>query len=180
MRGRRTLATRNRLAGLLSLALCVSNAGGAEPGGNAQALPSEIASILTKPGNSLPSTERPAPTHKMDTVTEDPDLRYYPLAKYRKYPETVRSLIRRADMEDDRCRGIFDNETLRACNRREWIMVELENKGWCWGGADVGYLEHWLKCADDPYRPRNYRRTIHLYSEKEIAESANHAGPPKP
>jgi hypothetical protein len=84
---------------------------------------------------------------------DEDDLRYFPLSKYMKYPEKVRALIRRADMENDRCRGRFEgSKTLRACDRRDKIMKDLEHRGWCWGGSDVGYLEHWLKCAEDRYR----------------------------
>jgi hypothetical protein len=94
---------------------------------------------------------------------------------YRKYPIAVRSLIRRTDIEDNHCRGDFgdDPETLRACNRRYYLLIALEKKGWCWGGADVGYLEHWLKCADDPdYRPGGYGSKP-PYSRKDIEEVAH-------
>lgn len=96
------------------------------------------------------------------------ELKYFPLSKYKKYPDSVRSLIRRADIENDRCRGRFNDQTLLACNRRERIMAELEKKGWCWGGSQVGYSRHWLKCADDPYYQPGGHGPDSLYSEGDI------------
>lgn len=85
---------------------------------------------------------------------------------YKQYPIQVRSLIRLTDLEDGRCRGRLGGapETLRACNRRDHLLVLLEKKGWCWGGSHVGYLEHWLRCADDPDYRRDHgrRRNVHL------------------
>lgn len=131
---------------------------GVKADSNAQTLGHEIPPASENSADSTPGmAQRSAEgTESKNEASSDPENSnfYYPLSKYRKYPEEVQSLIRRADIENGRCRGIFDNETLRACNRRELIMIELEKKGWCWGGADVGYLEHWLKCADDPYRTR--------------------------
>ncbi|HEU0309629.1 MAG TPA: hypothetical protein VFR36_00220 [Sphingomicrobium sp.] len=104
------------------------------------------------------------------STADKEDLKYYPISKYEKYPESVRSLIRQADRENDRCRGRFDDQTMYACNRRELIMAELEKMGWCWGGSDVGYLEHWLKCADDPYHMPGGHGPDSLYSDQEIRE----------
>jgi len=84
---------------------------------------------------------------------EEDEGDYYAPSNYVKYPRNVRMLIRRADIENGHCRGGSGDvpETWRACNRRDRLIIELKEKGWCWGGSDVGYLEHWLKCADDPY-----------------------------
>jgi hypothetical protein len=101
-----------------------------------------------------------------DSVPDDSGLRYYPLSKYLKYPKDVRSLIRWADMENGRCRGRFDNETYRACSRCDAIMFELKKKGWCWGGSDVSYLEHWLRCVDDPYYHPDEQEYSSPYSEE--------------
>jgi hypothetical protein len=50
-------------------------------------------------------------------------------------------------------------------------LKELEKKGWCWGGSQYGYLEHWLECADDPhYRPAG---SIPSFSEADIQERAD-------
>lgn len=109
--------------------------------------------------------------HQVVTETES-NADYYAPSNYLKYPDEVRSLIRRADIENGHCRGNSGNnpETLRACNRRERIMAELEKTGWCWGGSQVGYLQHWLKCADDPYyRPGGHGPKF-LYSDEEINE----------
>lgn len=81
---------------------------------------------------------------------------YYSPSNYTKYPKEVRTLIRKAHLENSQCRGGSGNEpaTFLACDRRQKIIAELEKKGWCWGGSHVGYLQHWLRCTDDPdYRP---------------------------
>jgi len=121
---------------------------------------------------------RPSPQLSNQTVVneltaDDPDLKYFPLSKYQKYPVSVRELIRRADLENDRCReGRSDDpETYYSCNRRGRIMDELEKRSWCRGGADVGYLLHWLKCADDPYYPPEGRGPDTPYSEEGIREA---------
>lgn len=93
-------------------------------------------------------------------------------SNYLKYPEEVRSIIRRTDMENDHCRGSGgdDPETLRACNRRYYLLLALEKRGWCWGGGDYGYQEHWLRCRDDPdYRLGQYGAQP-PYSETDIQE----------
>jgi len=97
-------------------------------------------------------------------------LNYYPLSRYGKYPLSVRWLIRKADIEDGQCRGIFDKYTLYACNRREVIMFELEKRGWCYGGSLVGFEMHWLKCADDPYHRPGGHGPDALYTKEEIEE----------
>ena len=106
----------------------------------------------------------------VDYFDED-DLKYFPLSRYEQYPEPVKLLIRQADIENGECRGRFDKNTLRACNRRELIMIELEKRGWCHGGSLVGYEMHWLKCANDPYYIPRDPSLNNLYSEEEIEEA---------
>ena len=99
---------------------------------------------------------------------------YFPLSNYRKYPKNVRSLIRRTEIEDDRCRGRFDSETYLACNQRYYLLLALEKKGWCWGGGDYGYQEHWIRCRDDPhYEPGQYGSKP-PFSDADIEEAASH------
>jgi len=79
---------------------------------------------------------------------------YFPQESYRKYPAQVRELIRRNEMEDGRCSGPEDayQEKYRACNRRHRLLLELERRGWCWGGkTGIGVDNRWLPCSEDPY-----------------------------
>src|SRR5690348_3132932 len=68
--------------------------------------------------------ESPAGTRTADVSLalaprEESALRYFPLRNYRRFPASVRPLLRRADMEQDYCRGSTsdDPEKYRACNR---------------------------------------------------------------
>jgi len=105
--------------------------------------------------------------------------RYYPRARYRRFPAAVRPLLRRADFENAQCRGRGDNPaTYRACNRRWEIMVALERRGWCRGNerrnansAD----DHWLRCSRDrSYRPGQLGAHP-PFSDAEIREMTNEA-----
>jgi hypothetical protein len=102
-------------------------------------------------------------------------LRYYPLRNYRRFPAAIRPLLRRADMEQDHCRGSTgrDPEKYRACNRSWRIMRGLERRGWCWGSerpwrpsAD----EHWLRCSRDPTYRGDNQGPHPPFSEREIRE----------
>lgn len=132
--------------------------------------------LLTACGKDSNNNTQERQSEAIQRAAEDSaaeDLRAYPPTKYTKYPRNVRSPIRSADMENDHCRGGTGNdpETYRACNRRDKIMVELEKKGWCWGGSNVGYLKHWLRCSDDPYYQPSQPASNPPYSEEEIKEA---------
>jgi hypothetical protein len=64
----------------------------------------------------------------------------------------VRALVERETIEDEHCRGSSgdDPETMRACNRRQQLLAQIERKGWCWGGSDIGAEMHWVRCASQP------------------------------
>jgi hypothetical protein len=105
------------------------------------------------------------------------DLKYYPLSRYKAFPTDIRPLLQRAEMENDRCRGNSGDkpETLEACNRRYFVLLELEKRGWCWGGSQYSYKEHWLKCSQDrDYRPGQYGAKPPI-SEDEIQETRRSA-----
>ena len=132
-------------------------------------------------GSTIPGISLSAARRKGGTASEEYQYTadrsqgsYRSPSKYLKYPQEVRLLIRHADTENDHCRGDSgdDPETLRACNRRYYLLLSLERKGWCWGGSHYGYLEHWLKCADDPdYRPGQYGSKP-PFSDDDIREAA--------
>lgn len=129
------------VAGLLLLATaCAANG----PAGNQADVADRNEAATRLPGSSDPKAGQ----------------QYYPVENYRKYPPQVRELIRRFDMEHGRCRSALpdERENDRACNRRHRIMVELEQRGWCWGQGDVELPfsadDYWLPCVEDPtYRP---------------------------
>jgi hypothetical protein len=104
------------------------------------------------------------------------DERYYPPSQYGSFPAIVQILMRHADMDSDQCRGVPVDygEMLRACNRRDRIMIKIEELGYCWGSEKrdpIGADNHWLKCADDPnYLPDQSKITYQPYTEQEIAE----------
>jgi hypothetical protein len=78
-------------------------------------------------------------------------------AHYAQYPLSVRPLIRKADSLNDACRGTRHAETEAVCARRDRLIGQIRSLGWCWGGADFGYLQHWLPCAEDHPGGRGWR-----------------------
>jgi hypothetical protein len=86
---------------------------------------------------------------------DEEERRYFALSNYLRFPSEDRSLLQRADVENARCRGGLGNvpETFRACNRRHCVMLELERRGWCWGGGDSGATDDWVRCSEIPDDP---------------------------
>jgi hypothetical protein len=95
---------------------------------------------------------------------------YFDISRYAEFPPDDRPLLQRADVENSRCRGGLgdDPETYRACNRRHCVMLELEARGWCWGGGDSGATDHWVRCSEIPEDPPLERELP--FSEEEISE----------
>jgi hypothetical protein len=92
------------------------------------------------------------------TIRPNPDLQYYSLSNYRRFPASVRVLMQRSDIEQYHCRGRGDDPaTYRACNRSWRASVELERRGWCDGNERNDAIMadfHWLRCSRDrTYRP---------------------------
>ena len=75
---------------------------------------------------------------------------YFPLSRYQDFPRSVRGLLQRADVEDSVCRDRGNEETMNACNRLHYMLVELERRGWCWGGSDIGADMRWVRCSAEP------------------------------
>ena len=82
--------------------------------------------------------------------------KYYPLSNYKLFPKSTRRLLQREEFENSICRqtGAIDGPSQarvwRHCNARYYVLVALEDKGWCWGGSTTEASKHWIKCADDP------------------------------
>jgi hypothetical protein len=60
------------------------------------------------------------------------------------------TLIKEYYLEDDACRGGDPNllETWHACERRDSIVYDLVNRGYCWGKEDQAeYQKTWQKCG---------------------------------
>ena len=74
---------------------------------------------------------------------------YFPISRYREFPRSVRHLLQRADIENAVCRDRGNEETMNACNRRHYMHVELERRGWCWGGSEIGADRHWVRCSTE-------------------------------
>ena len=164
----------------LRMFLCCAAAVGCSPqghqgneGNNSTPTPANVA----RASNSASGSEVASNAASPDSDTE----RYFPLSRYQSFPRQVRSLLQRADIENDHCRGNSgdDPETLRACNRRWVVMVRLEHLGWCWGserGNASSADDHWLRCSDEHgYEPGQLGRQP-PYSEADIRELANEAG----
>lgn len=82
----------------------------------------------------------------------------------------VKSLMKRAASENARCRGGHGDapETMRACNNRRKLLIDLEKRGWCPGEIGEG---RWVKCGEYPdYRP-GQNGTEPPYSEQDIREA---------
>lgn len=87
------------------------------------------------------------------------------------HPLDAKPLMNQAEAENDHCRGGHgDNpETMRACNRRQKLLTELERRGWC---LEENAEQHWVRCADDPdYRPGQYGSEP-PYTEEDIREAS--------
>lgn len=105
--------------------------------------------------------------------------KYFPPARYRKFPLLLRPMFQRADSEQDICRGLPDADAnqdivlIQRCNRAQRAYFLLEKKGWCWGGSDISADQHWIKCGSgtknqnpkiqyesDPFTVNDFRRAL--------------------
>lgn len=81
------------------------------------------------------------------------ELQAFPLADYRAYPDGLRPLLQKREIEYERClavRGWRPEVALPSCNRRYAIDLALERLGWCVGRPRVGTRTPFLRCAEDP------------------------------
>jgi len=88
---------------------------------------------------------------------EDEIRRDHPPSRYVQFPAAVRPLLRRADIERIQCDGRLPANR-RACNRWTCIALELERRGWCWGGGESSSEDRWIRCAQIPEDPPLSRR----------------------
>jgi uncharacterized lipoprotein YajG len=84
-------------------------------------------------------------------------------------------LIAAEQREDEACRGGSgdDVRTMQACNRRQVLLKELQDAGWCWGGADIEADKRFVSCkpGDRDYAPGEFDKPY--FSDQEIADAAN-------
>jgi hypothetical protein len=133
-----------------------------------------------KPSGDLVDKVEPMTSKIVSQITRITNRKYsaeekswFPINNYRKFPDKVRASLQRADIENAICRGNSgDNpETLRACNRREILMLDLEDWGWCYGSKEhIGAMDHWWLCVnEDNFRPGEHRKLVNGFSDKYIA-----------
>ena len=100
---------------------------------------------------------------------EEEIQRDHPPSLYLQFPVQDRELLRRSRIEAVHCRGGSSPETFRACNRNHCIMLELERRGWCWGGAGPSQThDRWMRCSELPGDPPLNSRLP--FSEQEIRD----------
>ena len=78
----------------------------------------------------------------------------------------LQRLMRTVETENEHCRGGHGDErdTMRACNRRQKLLFELERRGWCF--EETGEVP-WQRCVSDPdYRPGQYGEALPSSEEK--------------
>jgi hypothetical protein len=79
----------------------------------------------------------------------DADYRDNPEAEYTSFPVTVRSLLRQHDLEVSKASDTDVIERHRAFNRRNRLLAQIEDRGWCWGSKDhLSSSDRWMKCTD--------------------------------
>ena len=130
--------------------------------GLALATGSAMAQVQAEPSDLAASKLADRTSYRLTSkanIRANPDLQYYALSNYRRFPAVVRLLMQRSDMEHDICRNGRgdDPATYRACNRSWRASVELERRGWCDGNERNDAIMadfHWLRCSRDrTYRP---------------------------
>jgi len=109
------------------------------------------------------------------------DFRFYSLSNYRRFPVSVRRLMRRSDMEQYRCRnGRGDNpSTYHSCNRSWRASVELERRGWCYGNERNDAIMadfHWLRCTRDRTSRPGQLGAHPPYSDREVHGLSDRSG----
>lgn len=163
-------------AALMALQACdAQSAPDPAPAQSVQENPAPAASIPAECPTLLASGRPVFPLEKWEQE-------YFDISRYADFPPDDRPLLQRANVESSRCRGESGNdpETLRACNRRHCVMLELEARGWCWGGGDSGATDHWVRCSEIPEDPPMERELP--FSEEQISEIDRdfHSGESRP
>jgi hypothetical protein len=88
------------------------------------------------------------------------DEKFSPASNYLVFPLSMRRILQLHDMERNKCWGNLDDvASLRACNRRNRSLTQIEARGWCWGSKDDHSSPvNWMKCSDiadyDPHQPK--------------------------
>ena len=84
---------------------------------------------------------------------EEEIQRQFPSSRYFRFPAEDRSLLQRAEIESVHANG-GGPEGMRASDRWHCIALELERRGWCWGGGVIAAHDRWLRCSEMPNDPR--------------------------
>jgi hypothetical protein len=130
------------VAALFGLQGCGENIEPMAKAGPVVSIPSECPALLASGRPVLPLDEDERP--------------FFDMSRYVQFPPDDRLLLQRAEVENTRCRGWVgsDSERYRTCNRRDCVMLELEQRDWCWGGGEISAEHRWLRCSKMPdHRP---------------------------
>lgn len=92
-----------------------------------------------------------------------------------QFPPDITALMVQEQRENEQCRGGNGDsrETMLACNRRQASLKRLQDRGYCWGGADIGADMHFVTCkpGDKDYSPGAFDEPY--FSEDEIKEAGD-------
>jgi hypothetical protein len=102
------------------------------------------------------------------------DHKENPDKNYLTYPATVGRMMQHHDMEVEKCYGYGDMvASLRACNRRNRLLAQIEDRGWCWGSIDhVSPKGHWAQCSNIAgYTPDQPRADSVLYGLEDMRKA---------
>ena len=164
----RSSISRYIVGGALIICVVVSTACGSDQ--RAKNESENKSDAIASRGSPTKSRQSPAVNLRTTCTVNAREAIDYPMSRYQRYPNSIQCLLQEDAMASDECEGLppSDPARYRACNRQYLVSVELERKGWCWGGGDVESNKRWLRCTDDPqYRPESYRQRI-PFPESEI------------
>lgn len=104
---------------------------------------------------------------------EDFVFRDFKRSEYTAYPASVRDLMRRHDMEAFGQSWIDPVKKLRSYNRRNHLLAQIEDRGWCWGYSDhISASDTWMKCSDIAgYTPDQPRADSALFSLEDMRKA---------
>lgn len=137
-----------------------------------------IAAVLVACGQPEPEAPANITTSAASPITKEdapPTAGNVAASPDSNTPKRPNELIAAEERENEACRGGSGDsiETMKACNRRQVLLKELQDSGWCWGGADIEAEKRFVACkpGDRDYSPGAFDEPY--YSEADMAELTN-------